>query len=72
MLAVVREPFHQRLQVLPRHAGRDAAGTAQEQALLRAALDRARFNQRKAALLLNLSYDQFRGLIRKYGGVEKL
>lgn len=34
--------------------------------LLRAALERARFNQRRAALLLGLSYDQFRGLMKKH------
>ncbi|HUR40094.1 MAG TPA: phage shock protein operon transcriptional activator [Verrucomicrobiae bacterium] len=34
--------------------------------LIRAALDQARFNQRKAAQLLNLTYHQFRGLLRKY------
>ena len=34
--------------------------------LLRQALDRARFNQRKAAQLLGLTYHQFRGHYRKY------
>jgi psp operon transcriptional activator len=34
--------------------------------LLRTALQRCRFNQRKAAALLELTYDQFRGLMRKY------
>jgi len=34
--------------------------------LIRSALERARFNQRKAAGLLDLSYDQFRGLLRKH------
>jgi psp operon transcriptional activator len=34
--------------------------------LLRAGLDRARFNQKKAAELLGLTYHQFRGLYRKY------
>ena len=37
-----------------------------ERELLLAALDRARFNQRKAADLLNLSYHQFRGKLRKH------
>jgi psp operon transcriptional activator len=34
--------------------------------MTRAALARARHNQRKAAALLGLSYDQFRGLYRSY------
>ncbi len=34
--------------------------------LLRAALEKARFNQRMAANLLGLSYHQFRGKLRKY------
>lgn len=34
--------------------------------LVRSALERARFNQRKAADLLQLTYDQFRGLLRKH------
>ncbi|MBN2704574.1 MAG: phage shock protein operon transcriptional activator [Pontiellaceae bacterium] len=36
--------------------------------LVRSALERARFNQRKAADLLQLTYDQFRGLLRKHQG----
>jgi psp operon transcriptional activator len=38
-----------------------------EKDLLLAALDKARFNQRLAADLLNLSYHQFRGKLKKYG-----
>lgn len=38
-----------------------------EQQLLRAGLEAARFNQRKAADLLGLTYHQFRGLYRKHG-----
>ncbi len=38
-----------------------------EQEFLRAALERSRFNQKLAADLLNLSYDQLRGKLRKYG-----
>jgi psp operon transcriptional activator len=34
--------------------------------LLRSALERSRFNQRNAANLLQLTYDQFRGLLRKH------
>ena len=37
-----------------------------ELCMLRVAMDRARFNQRKAADLLGLTYHQFRGLYRKY------
>lgn len=37
-----------------------------EQTLLRAAMERARFNQRLAADLLGLSYDQLRGKLKKY------
>lgn len=38
-----------------------------ERRLLSTALAQARFNQRKAASLLGLTYHQFRGLYRKYG-----
>ena len=38
-----------------------------EIALLRKALSRAKYNQRKAAESLGLTYHQFRGLCRKYG-----
>ena len=37
-----------------------------ELSLLRRALEAGRFNQRQAAALLGLSYDQLRGLLRKY------
>ena len=37
-----------------------------ESTMLKSALERARFNQRKAADLLGLTYHQFRGLYRKY------
>ena len=37
-----------------------------EKALIRAALADARFNQRRAAQRLALTYHQFRGLLRKY------
>lgn len=39
-----------------------------ERGLVQDALSRARFNQRKAAELLGLSYHQFRGLYRKHAG----
>jgi psp operon transcriptional activator len=38
-----------------------------EAGLIRKALEQARFNQRRAAERLGLSYDQFRGLYRKHG-----
>ena len=41
-----------------------------ERRLLSTALAQARFNQRKAASLLGLTYHQFRGLYRKYGIVD--
>ena len=37
-----------------------------ETRLVRSALEEARFNQKKAAELLGLTYHQFRGLLRKY------
>jgi len=37
-----------------------------EKNLLLAALDKSRFNQRRAATMLNLSYHQFRGKLKKY------
>lgn len=53
--------------------GEDAGGSfrasvdALERELLRGGLEAARFNQRKAADILGLSYHQFRGLYRKHG-----
>jgi psp operon transcriptional activator len=38
-----------------------------EQGLIRQALETARYNQKKSAAILGLTYDQFRGLLRKYG-----
>jgi len=40
--------------------------------LLRQALTEARYNQRKAAQLLGLTYHQFRALYRRHGGAAKL
>ena len=37
-----------------------------EQQLLKQALEISRYNQKKSAALLSLTYDQFRGLLRKY------
>jgi psp operon transcriptional activator len=44
---------------------------AYETGLLRGALADARFNQRRAAQKLSLTYHQFRGLLRKYGLLEE-
>lgn len=41
--------------------------TQQEKALIEQALKQARFNQRKAADLLSLTYHQFRGMLKKHG-----
>jgi psp operon transcriptional activator len=38
-----------------------------ERALCKDALERARYNQKEAAALLGLTYDQFRQRYRKYG-----
>jgi psp operon transcriptional activator len=45
----------------------DRAVADLEISLLRQALGKSRHNQRKAASLLGLTYDQFRGKLRKYG-----
>lgn len=42
-----------------------------EKALLRAALERNQFHQKRAAGDLGLNYHQFRGYLRKYGLLEK-
>lgn len=44
-----------------------AAVAAVERTLLTGALERARYNQREAAAILNLTYDQFRHALRKHG-----
>lgn len=41
---------------------------AYEQQLIKQALKASRYNQKKSAALLGLSYDQFRGLLRKHAG----
>lgn len=55
--------------LLPMDLGRRLADTELE--FLEAALEKARFNQRMAADLLGLSYDQLRGKLRKYGLAAK-
>jgi len=57
-------PSRRRAPLLPADLRQRLADT--EKDLLLAALDRARFNQRMAADLLNLSYHQFRGKLKKY------
>jgi psp operon transcriptional activator len=49
----------------------EEAVAAHEINLIRAALGDARYNQRKAAQRLSLTYDQFRGLLRKYKLLEE-
>lgn len=44
----------------------DAAVAELKLRMLKTALDASRYNQKKAALKLGLTYDQFRGLYRKY------
>ncbi len=51
--------------LLPMHLTERLEETEKE--FLRAALEKARFNQTMAAELLDLSYHQFRGKLRKYG-----
>jgi len=41
-----------------------------ERRLVRQALEAARYNQKKSAALLGLTYDQFRGLLRKYQDLQ--
>ncbi|MCB2187136.1 MAG: sigma 54-interacting transcriptional regulator [Deltaproteobacteria bacterium] len=49
-----------------------AAMRVHEAAILGAALTKAGQQQKEAARILGLTYDQFRGLLRKHGGVKKL
>lgn len=58
------EPRPQRLHLLPTDLKRRLYDMEQE--LLKAALEKSRFNQRVAANLLGLSYHQLRGKIRKH------
>ncbi len=60
--STVRE---KRPPLLPMHLTERLEETEKE--FLRAALEKARFNQTMAAELLDLSYHQFRGKLRKYG-----
>ena len=58
-------PAKRRAPLLPTDLGRRLADTEVE--FIEAALERARYNQRLAADLLGLSYDQLRGKLRKHG-----
>jgi psp operon transcriptional activator len=51
---------------LPQETGLEAAVRDLERRMVEAALEKAKFNQRKAAQLLQLTYHQFRGYYRKY------
>jgi psp operon transcriptional activator len=66
-------PAQHRTLVKPAEAGQDLPGIPLKQAvmdlklrMLKSALERSRYNQRKAAALLGLTYDQFRSLYRLY------
>lgn len=58
-------PRQRRTPLLPMHLTERLKDTERE--FLRAALEKARFNQKMAADLLGLSYHQFRGKLRKHG-----
>lgn len=49
-----------------RESGLRQAVESLESRLLREALEESRYNQRKAAAMLGLTYHQFRGMLRKY------
>ena len=59
-----RPVARRRAPLLPTDLGARLADMEEE--FLRAAMDRARYNQRMAADLLGLSYDQLRGKLKKY------
>jgi psp operon transcriptional activator len=58
-------PSRRRPPLLPTDLGQRLADTEVE--FINAALERARYNQRLAADLLGLTYDQLRGKLRKHG-----
>jgi len=67
------QPSLSRVSALLSEAGPDPLAVPLKKAvldlkmrMLRSALERSRYHQRKAAVLLGLSYDQFRGLYRRY------
>jgi len=63
--AVTGKPRQKRTPLLPMQLTERLKDTERE--FLRAALEKARFNQKMAADLLGLSYHQFRGKLRKHG-----
>jgi psp operon transcriptional activator len=63
--SAVSRTAHKRPPLMPMRLTERLEETEKE--FLRAALEKARFNQTMAAELLNLSYHQFRGKLRKYG-----
>ncbi|EGU37825.1 psp operon transcriptional activator [Vibrio ichthyoenteri ATCC 700023] len=77
---LVFDPFHRPSKILPEADSTAEPSAAQfefpldykawqeqqDQQLLTAALEQSKFNQRKAADLLGLSYHQLRGMVRKY------
>ncbi len=60
------ESVQQREELLDLSRGFKELVNAYELDLLRQALETCRYHQKKSAALLGLSYDQFRGLLRKY------
>lgn len=60
----VEAEAHDGLPVLPLDL--KAWQLAQEKSLIEAALQQGRFNQRKAAELLGLTYHQLRGMLKKH------
>lgn len=54
----------------PKAASMPAAVRDLKLRMLKSALERARFNQRKAAAMLGLTYDQFRGLYRRFQKIQ--
>ena len=63
--STARPAPRRRAPLLPTDLGARLADMEEE--FLRAAMERARYNQRMAADLLALTYDQLRGKLRKYG-----
>ncbi len=63
--AMTGRPRKKRTPLLPMQLTERLKDTERE--FLRAALEKARFNQKMAADLLGLSYHQFRGKLRKHG-----
>lgn len=73
-LSAASTPVPERLPEVPAPkfpVDHSAAVADYERSVIRAALAEARYNQRRAAALLSLTYHQFRGLLRKYKLLEE-